>query len=236
MNPFDSTEILISANQKMGAHYLTIFSNIGNLILPIMFEEPELLFFCNFNKKHKEIFGPLDLGFIGHGNSISLKLIIKNPTSYNVLLSSIDCSSYITVIYDENTYIDTFSTYEVKVFRTPMQSLLEPIHFRTSIGTYSIAIALTVVFGNIKLKPIYITELFPKVHREEFIYLVNNYSVPVKIHSISSSLEILSFEKIKEVVLPDKEQVIGKLIVSVPFYEKIQLNFKKSLTYGDARL
>lgn len=237
LNPNDPTEILISVNSSVVSEpHLTLISNIGNLILPLHITEPNIVFFSYKNKKPIEIYGPLDLGFFGHGVPITAKIGVKNPNDFEIQIFSIQDLSSASLKYTGKLFISAFGQFEFTISIKPEHSIFEPITFTTSIGVFSLSVYITVLAGNCKVKPIYITELLPKVPREEFIYLVNNYPVPVKILSVSTSLDFVASSKAKEIAIPGKDQVIGKVLAMYTKMEKVKIDFKKSLTYGDARL
>ena len=233
----DTSDLYVSVSPAPVSNaFFTLLSNIGKIMIPIFLIDPYIVFFSNKGKKPAEIYGPLDLGCIGQGNLVTSKIGIKNPNDFEVQIYSIQDLSSSSLKYTENLFMTPLGYFEFLISIRPEVTVFEPIHISTSIGIFSLSVYLKVLTGQCKFKPIYISELFPRVPREEYIYLANTYAVPVKIISISSSLDFLTISKTRDTVGPDKDQIIGKATLLYTKQEKPKIDFKKVLTYGDARI
>ena len=234
---YDTSDLYVSVKPAQVSNaFFSLLSNIGTIMIPIFLIDPSIVFCSNKGKKPAEIYGPLDLGNIGQGQLITSKIGIKNPNDFQVQIYSIQDLSSSGLKHTENLFVSALGYFEFLISIRAEGTTLEPIHVSTSIGTFSLPVYLKVLSGQCKLKPVYVPELFPRVPREENIYLANTYAVPVKILSISSSLDFLTISKSRDTVGPDKDQVIAKANLLYTKQEKLKIDFKKVLTYGDARI
>lgn len=216
--------------------FLTLISDFGNIQVPVFVRDPELKFGRYLEDKYFEIHGPVDLGSISHDRNVKLNLALTNLNPFEVTIEMIESIHLSKIEMPKTNIIPADTTIDYSISFKADRNLFNPVIFHTSIGTFFISIVLTIVSGTGKVKPIYFGDVPISTSKEQFIYFTNTFTIPVKILEISSKSKMLTFENIKEQVQPDKEQVIGKIKILYEKNEKIQMDWGKVLTYGDARM
>ena len=215
--------------------FLKIYTTMCTLQVPIVIEDPVLFFSYLKNGEYQTLNGPIDLGYLAYDSPVTVSLIIKNPNKFEITIDLIESIPQSKIEMPKRNTISPLSSIECSVNLRADRPLFNPVIFHTSIGSFFISISLNVVAGIAKIKSIYFNEVIPGVLKEQFLYFTNNFPVSVKILYISSPVSFLSFESTRDIVLPAKEVVIGKVKLLYGKNEKIQLDWNKFLTYGDAR-
>ena len=217
------------------SQFLQIESSIGLLRVPLAIEEPALGFARNYKTHYADIYGPVDLGHAAYESTVKLELALRNPNNFEVVIEMIESIHGSKMEMPNTNTVPPLSTINFAVAFKVERNVFNPVIFHTSIGSFAVTICLTAVSGFGKVKSIYFNDVVPGILKEQLIYFTNSFHVPVKILGISSKAEMLSFETMKDVVLADREQVIGKVKINYSRKEKLQMDWGKYLTYADAR-
>jgi hypothetical protein len=214
---------------------LTIESSIGRIVFPLYSIEPYLHFFSYKDKKIQEVFGPVDLGNIGINLQVDKQLIIRNPWPVGITFYSIQSIPNVSLKYSMNTLTPPFSTFEFSLSIKSDFSIYSPLKIATSVGVFHLPVHANVLVGFARVKNIVFHSVYPKQLLEESIVLINNYSAPIKIHTITVYGENLGISKDVIEVQPFTQQVVGKVAASIKMHEKTNVDFKKSVTFGDVK-
>lgn len=218
-----------------GEYNLNMESNIGRVVFPIYSINPYLQFFIFKDRCQQEVHGILDFGNLGTDIYAEKTVMIKNPAHFSITLYTIQPIPNVSLKYLPNTIIPSQGQYDFSISIKSNSSIFDPIKIATSVGLFQFTIHANILSGSIKVKNIIVPDLYPKSHRVENILLFNNFPVPVKIFSIVGNGENLKASKEIIEVPANGQQIIGKFTASVKLHEKTNVDFKKSLTYGDIR-
>ncbi|OMJ80359.1 hypothetical protein SteCoe_15948 [Stentor coeruleus] len=232
----EESKVKVMVLGKQSSYQLVKFhTNIGIIQSYIRIEDPVLSFAHLVKGVYENIYGPLELGYISYESSITVKLSIKNSNRFDVVIDLIESIPHSKIEMPKRNTIYAQDSLEFAIVIKGDRSLFNPVIFHTSIGSFFITAHLSAVPGYGKVKSIYFGEVVPGTTKEQLIYFTNNFPVPVHIQSISSPVDSLTFETTKELVLPDKEQVIGKVKILYSKKNEIIIDWNKYLTYGEAR-
>lgn len=232
----EESKVKVMVLAKQSSYQLVKFhTNIGLIQSYIRIEDPTLSFAHLAKGVYENIYGPLELGYISYENSITVKLSIKNTNKFDVVIDLIESIPHSKIEMPKRNTIYAQDSLEFAIVIKGDRSLFNPVIFHTSIGSFFITAHLVAVPGYGKVKSIYFGDVVPGVFKEQLIYFTNNFPVPVHIQSISSSVDSMTFESTKELVQPDKEQVIGKVKILYSKKNEIVIDWNKYMTYGEAR-
>lgn len=237
---FISSEESMCLEMKMkdlytGSFTLNMESNIGKLVFPIYSIEPYVTFWIYKDKRLKQLYGLLDFGNLGTQIYSERKIVIKNPTHFSITIYTIQAFPNISIQYSPNTIVPSQGQYEFTVSIKSDSPVYAPLKIATSIGLFYFTIYSNILSGSVKVKNIVVSDLYPKSHKIENIVMVNYFPVPVKIFSITAYGENLSTSKEIIEAPANGNQVIGRITASVKLHEKTNVDFKKSITYGDIK-
>ncbi|OMJ78552.1 hypothetical protein SteCoe_21615 [Stentor coeruleus] len=211
-------------------------TNIGNLIFPLHLIDHMPIFLIKKSDEFSEIFGPVDFGIIGYGVSFNKTFGIRNPYKFPITVYSINSVPTVTIKFSSAVVINPQGTIELILHVKPEFSLFNPFKIQTSIGNFTLTIHMSVIPGSCKVKNTQFAEIMPRVYKEENIFVINTYTVPVKIVSLSVQGEYFSITQMVDEIPPSKQSVVGKISVLLLKHEKNRVDFKKSLTYGDMKI
>ena len=88
--------------------------------------------------------------------------------------------------YFENKTLKSFESIDLTVTIKSDKTILNPIVFNTSIGSFFISVQLVVVLGSGKVKPIHFSQVSSNNPKEHFLYFTNKFPVPIQILKIYS--------------------------------------------------
>ncbi|OMJ71855.1 hypothetical protein SteCoe_29826 [Stentor coeruleus] len=211
-------------------------TNIGDFIFPLHLIDPMPIFLIKKSDNFSEIFGPIDFGVIGYGILFNKTLCIKNPYKFPITVYSIHSVQTVTVRFNSAMIISSQGILEFVLQVKPEFSLFNPFKIQTSIGNFTLTIHMLVIPGSCKIKNIQFEDFMPRVRKEETVFVVNTYSVPVKIVSLIVYGEYFSITQLVDEIPPSKQMGVGKIGIFVPKNEKNRVDFKKSSTYGDMKI
>ena len=224
----------VAINSKVRSiQFITFNTNLCTIQIPIIIEDPVIKFSYLENGIYLDLYGPIDFGYIAYNSRLSLSIAISNPNYFEVVIDLIESIPQTKIEMPKRVIIPPLGFLSFSIAIKADRSLFNPIIFHTSIGSFFIALSLDVVSGIGKINPIHLGEVTPGISKEQLIYFTNNFPVPLTIHSISSPVSFLNAEITSQIVLPNTEQVIGKVRILYGGNDKIQLDWDKSLTYGD---
>jgi hypothetical protein len=230
------TALKLSINTKQSSlQYIQLPTSLGSIHIPVHIQDPTLQFLYFSKGKYSEIYGPIDLGYVAYDTPMTLRFSINNPNRFDVLIELIESIQHSKIEMPKRNTIPSMNFIEFSISIKAERSLFNSIIFHTSIGSFFITVCMNVVSGIGKIKPVYFGEVLPSVPKEQFIYFTNNFPVPVKIISISSKVDVFTFESIRDSVQPSKEQIIGKVKIIYSKTDRIHVDWNKYLTHGDAR-
>ena len=178
-------EVKINAKES-SVQFIELMSSLGKIQMPLMIQDPVLLFFYHNITNFVEICGPINLGYTAYENPVILKLKIYNPNSFDIIVNSAESFFMSKIEYFENKTLKSFESIDLTVTIKSDKTILNPIVFNTSIGSFFISVQLVVVLGSGKVKPIHFSQVSSNNPKEHFLYFTNKFPVPIQILKIYS--------------------------------------------------
>ena len=225
-------EILIDSQKKQNQKLLAK-TFIGKIYFEIPFTEPTLKFHSLIGNNHSEILGPLILGPYSRMSYHKFTLIIENPNSFDIQLYNLSSNAKFNYSYQEYSTLEPFSTLSAEINFQVISSIDENIKISTSVGEFFIHILYQMVKGNSRIRAVYFFEVTPLKQNEEYLYLYNDYPLPLNIISITSTYKDINFDIISSSVPPQKEMIISKAHLKAPLKTVPIIEWNKFLTYRD---
>ena len=225
-------EVVLESCKKQ-EYRLISKTSLGKIYFTVRLKEPSLKLYKSIRNQFSEVKGPIVLGSYSRNSNHTFNLIIENINQFPVILSKLSSSSKFSFAFQENSKIQALSQMSIKVFIHVLQSTNDKIRISTSIGDYFVEVSYEMIKGNSKLRALYFSNVMPLKKNEGYIYMINDYPVPIQILSISSNYKDIQFELVSNIVPSQKEIIISKANFIAPLKSSQNINFEKFITYGE---
>ena len=225
-------EILIDSQKKQNPKLLAK-TFIGKIYFELPFTEPTLKFHTLIRNNHSEVLGPIILGPYSRMSHHKFTLIIENPNSFDIQFYNLSSLTQFTYNYQENSILEPYSTLSAEINFQVTSSLDDCIKISTSVGEFFIHVSYEMVKGNSRIRALYFFDVTPLKQNEEYLYLYNDYPLPLNIISITSTYKDINFDIVSSSVPSQKEMIISKAHFKAPLKTVPNIDWNKFLTYRD---